>query len=360
MQPQIRYVESADGTRIAYSAIGSGPPLVITPVLPGTHLEMDWQLPDRQEWYTRLAQSFTVVRYDGRGAGLSQREVGDLSLESHVADLEAIVDKLGFEQFALLSRHLAAPIALTFAADNPERISRLVLWNAVYRVADYTNTKRQQALLTLLESDWELFTETTSYASQGWPETARARQFAAYTRASISQTMYRQYLLAFTDIDVSTVLARVSCPTLVFHRKEVAKFELAVSQKLAASLSNARLVLADGESTALFGEDLPNITETIEDFLQEMCQPSVATPDSRGDTLIAATNAPSNFTGREVEILRLVSSGKHNREIAGALGVSVHTVDRHLANIFSKIGAHNRVEAATFALTHGFAEPAST
>ena len=53
------------------------------------------------------------MRYDGRGAGLSQREVGDLSLASHVADLQAIVDKLGFETFALLSRHLAAPIALT-------------------------------------------------------------------------------------------------------------------------------------------------------------------------------------------------------------------------------------------------------
>ena len=101
-----------------------------------------------------------------------------------------------------------------------------MLWNAVYRVADFTSTKRQQALLTLLENDWELFTETSAYASQGWPETARARQFAAYTRASISQAMYRQYLLAFADIDVSTVLARVSCPTLVFHRKEVAKFEL--------------------------------------------------------------------------------------------------------------------------------------
>jgi DNA-binding CsgD family transcriptional regulator/pimeloyl-ACP methyl ester carboxylesterase len=357
MQPQIRYVESADGSRIAYSMIGSGPPLVITPVLPGTHLEMDWQLPDRKEWYTRLAESFTVVRFDGRGAGLSQREVSDLSLEAHVSDLQGIVDKLGFEQFALLSRHLAAPIALTFAADNPERVSRLVLWNAVYRVADFTSTKRQHALLTLLENDWELFTETTAYASQGWPETARARQFAAYTRASISQTMYRQYLLAFADVDVSTVLARVSCPTLVFHRKEVAKFELAVSQKLAASLSNARLVLADGESTALFGEDLPNITGTIESFLLEDETPA----SDGGETLLNATNVGgSNFTGREVEILRLVSSGKHNREIADALGVSVHTVDRHLANIFTKIGAHNRVEAATFALTHGFAAPVST
>jgi len=351
MQPQIRYVESSDGARIAYTVIGSGPPLVIMPVLPGTHLEMDWQLPDRQEWYTRLAQSFTLVRYDGRGAGLSQREVHDLSLESQLADLTAIVDKLGFESFAILSRHIAAPIALTFAAENPERVSRLVLWNAVYRVADFTSTKRTQALLTLLDQDWELFTETNSYASQGWVETTKARQFAAYMRAAISQAMYRQYLLEFHDIDCADLLPRVQCPALVFHRKEVAKFELEVSQRLAARLPNARLVLAEGQSTALFGEDLPNVTETIEAFLQE------------GDEFEHGSELPdaasSGFTGREVEILRLVSCGKHNREIASELGVSVHTVDRHMANIFTKIGAHNRVEAATFALTHGLSQPAT-
>jgi DNA-binding CsgD family transcriptional regulator/pimeloyl-ACP methyl ester carboxylesterase len=355
MQPQIRYVESFDGCRIAYSVIGSGRALVIMPVLPATHLEIDWRLPDRQEWYTRLAQSFTLVRYDGRGAGLSEREVDDLSFPAHIADLSAIVDKVGCEQFSILARHIAAPIALTYAADHPERINRLVLWNAVPRVSDFTSTSRTQALLTLLEKDWELFTETTAYASQGWPETARARQFAAYIRASISQAMYRQSLLEFGDVDCTDVLPRVTCPTLVFHRKEVAKFELAVSKALAASLPNARLVLAEGKSSALFGEDLPNVTETIESFLEEANEPKRAGP------LLALGLPPSAFTGREVEILRLVSAGKHNKEIAQELGVSVHTVDRHLANIFSKIGAHNRVEAATFALTHGLgSSPAPT
>jgi DNA-binding CsgD family transcriptional regulator/pimeloyl-ACP methyl ester carboxylesterase len=347
MQPQIRYLESFDGARIAYSVVGNGPPLVIMPVLPGSHLEMDWQLPDRQEWYTRLAQSFTVVRYDGRGAGLSEREVQDLSFPAHVADLGAVVDKLGGERLAILARHIAAPVALTFAGDHQKRVRRLILWNAVSRMSDFTGTRRTQALLTLLEKDWELFTETMAYAGQGWPETARARQFAAYIRAAISQTMYRQYLIEFSRVDCTAELRRVSCPTLVFHRKEVAKFELAVSQKLAASLPNARLVLAEGKSSALFGEDLANVTGTIESFLKE--------PDEgeSGPDHLDKPQPSSPFTGREIEILRLVSSGKHNKEIAQKLSVSVHTVDRHLANIFAKIGAHNRVEAAAFALTHG-------
>src|SRR5690349_16972590 len=159
------------------------------PVMPGTNLTLDWQLPDREAWYCRLAESFTVVRYDGRGAGLSQREVQDLSIEAHVADLRAIVDKLALEQFALLSRHISAPIAIRFTVADPDRVSRLVLWNAVYRFADFTSTRRQRALNVLLEHDFELFTETVAYAGQGWPETPRARQFAEYMRASISQTM---------------------------------------------------------------------------------------------------------------------------------------------------------------------------
>ena len=318
------------------------------PVLPGTNLTLDWQLPDRAAWYSRLAESFTVVRYDGRGAGLSQREVRDLSIEAHVADLRVIVDKLALEQVALLSRHISAPVAIRFTVEEPGRVSRLVLWNAVYRFADFTSTTRQRALNVLLEHDFELFTETVAYAGQGWPETHRARQFAEYMRASISQAMYRQYLRAFRDVDVSSLLARVCCPALVFHRRDVAKFDLAVSQKLAAGLGNARLVVAEGRSSALFGEDLANITETIESFLKETC-------DQTDSTLGGA-----RLTVRELDVLRLLSAGKSNRDIAALLGVSVHTVDRHLANIFGKIGAHNRLEAALFAVSHGLLASAST
>jgi predicted ATPase/DNA-binding CsgD family transcriptional regulator len=62
---------------------------------------------------------------------------------------------------------------------------------------------------------------------------------------------------------------------------------------------------------------------------------------------------PDHLTAREVEVLRLVAGGKSNAEIAGALVLSVHTVERHVANIFAKLGAHNRAEAAAVAARHG-------
>ena len=57
----------------------------------------------------------------------------------------------------------------------------------------------------------------------------------------------------------------------------------------------------------------------------------------------------------ETEVITLLSSGRENAEIAAVLGVSVHTVERHVANIFIKIGVRNRAEATAWAHRHGLA-----
>ena len=67
---------------------------------------------------------------------------------------------------------------------------------------------------------------------------------------------------------------------------------------------------------------------------------------------------PDHLTAREVEVLRLVASGRSNREIAEELVISLPTVQRHVANVYAKIGASGRVEATTYALRHGLAESA--
>jgi hypothetical protein len=123
------------------------------------------------EWYGRLAESFTVVHYDRRGAGLSQREVRDCQSR-----------RMGL---TCASSSTNSRSTCSHFSHNTEHVSRRVLWNAVYRFADFTNTRLQQALNLLLEDDFELFTEMVAYAGQGWPEPHRARQFAEYMPASI-------------------------------------------------------------------------------------------------------------------------------------------------------------------------------
>jgi DNA-binding NarL/FixJ family response regulator len=61
---------------------------------------------------------------------------------------------------------------------------------------------------------------------------------------------------------------------------------------------------------------------------------------------------PGSLTTREIEVLRLIASGQSNRQIADALFLSPRTIERHIANIYLKIDAHNKAEATRFALQH--------
>jgi DNA-binding NarL/FixJ family response regulator len=76
-------------------------------------------------------------------------------------------------------------------------------------------------------------------------------------------------------------------------------------------------------------------------------------------TVLDAANAPqplpAGLTARELTVLRMLAGGRSNPEIAAALSLSVKTVERHTVNIYAKIGARNRVDAAAYALRRGLA-----
>lgn len=69
--------------------------------------------------------------------------------------------------------------------------------------------------------------------------------------------------------------------------------------------------------------------------------------------VVAGPDAPAGLTAREVEVIRLLASGKSNREIADQLFLSPKTVARHLSNIFAKTGAGSRAAATAYAYDHG-------
>jgi DNA-binding CsgD family transcriptional regulator len=93
------------------------------------------------------------------------------------------------------------------------------------------------------------------------------------------------------------------------------------------------------------GLGLPPVTllREVRDWLEEQA-PGVASPDR-----------PAGLSPREVEILRLVAGGESNQAIADRLVLSRRTVENHIANVYAKIGANNRVEATRFAMEHSLA-----
>lgn len=158
MKQRIRFCATRDGTRIAYATHGSGPPLVkVAHWL--THVEHDWESPVWRHWLSALGQDHTVVRYDNRDTGLSDRDVARVSLDAWVEDLEAVVDDAGLTRFPLLAMCQAGPVGIAYAARHPERVSRLVLYGtyALGRLKRDPSPDQQRqvaALITLMESAW--------------------------------------------------------------------------------------------------------------------------------------------------------------------------------------------------------------
>jgi class 3 adenylate cyclase len=250
MEPRIQYATTADGVSIAFCTMGEGIPLVHMPFIPFSHIQLEWQVPELRSWNDRLARKRMLVRYDGRGWGSSDRDVADYSLEGHVLDLEAVVGRLGLGKFALLANLNLGPVAITYAARNPERVSHLILWHSWARASDFYRSPRLRALRELLQRDWELYTETMGHIVWGFSEGAPA-------------------VGAFREFDVAALLPQVKAPTLVLHRRQLPILDLAVARGLAARIPDARLGLLEGDILTPVSGDTEAVLAAIDEFLGE-------------------------------------------------------------------------------------------
>jgi pimeloyl-ACP methyl ester carboxylesterase len=210
MEPRIQYAKTTDGVSIAFYTMGEGMPLVYLPDIPLTHIQMEWQFPEYRRWYERLAEKRKLVRYDGRGWGLSERDVTDYSLDVLMLDLEGVVDRLSLGRFALLGALQMGPVAIAYAARNPERVSHLVLWCSCARASDFYTSPRLRALGQLLEKDWELYTETMAHILFGFSQGEPAHQAAELYRESVTRQALRATVAAFREFDVSDLLPRAN------------------------------------------------------------------------------------------------------------------------------------------------------
>lgn len=339
-EPTVRYARTSDGLNIAYWTLGEGPALLHMPGFPVSHLRLEWQGPACRSYYRRLASGRTLVRYDSRGTGLSERIVDDLSIEGHLRDLDAVVQKAGMERFALMGLTHLGPAAIAYAARYPERLTHLILWYTYARGSDYTRSPRVEAGRSLVERDWELYTELSGWRVGDSTDDATAREYTAFFRESNSALGTKAAFEAIRAYDASEALAQVMVPTLVMHRRGSRVLSSGVARGLAAGIPGARLAILEGGSLAPFVGDSDSVVAAIDEFLSE--RPVEA---ARQDGL----------TPREVQVLRLIAAGRSNREIAEALVLSERTVARHVTNIYTKAGVHSKAEATAYAFRHNLA-----
>ena len=333
--PEVRYARTDDGVTIGYQLFGHGPALVWLPSL--SNIVAQWRIPALRAAYRGLARDHTVLLYDGRGTGSSDRRIdlGDLGVEAHLRDLTAVLDHAGRPRASLLGYYHSVPTAIAFAARHPERVDRLVLFGGAPRLRDAMRPAQTQALLSLIDQDWDLFADAAATAWLGWDKAPSGRWTAEAFRTATTAPVARAWFDAAEGIDVTGELGRVRAPALVLHRQGANQIPAEVSRRLAGALPDARLVELPGETPTLFISDLDTDLSLVTTFIT----------GARATT----TAGSASLTPRETEVLRLLATGDSNSEIARRLGIAVHTVERHLANLYRKIGARGRADAVGYA-----------
>ena len=254
LQQEIRFCTASDGVQLAYSLIGQGPPLMKTGNWM-THLEFDLESPVWRHLYRELAKDHTLVRYDARGNGLSDRTVDEISFDAFLGDLEAVADASGVTRFALLGISQGCAVAIAYAVRHPERVSHLILyggyavgWNKRARSA--AEKEEEDAVLTLMRLGWgkENAAFRQLFTSQFIPGATKeqADWFNELQRITVSGETAARIFTAIGETDVTALLPRVSAPTLVLHAREDARVPFEAGRRMAAGIPGARFVRPGG------------------------------------------------------------------------------------------------------------------
>jgi pimeloyl-ACP methyl ester carboxylesterase/DNA-binding CsgD family transcriptional regulator len=340
---EIRFCVAPDGVRLAWARHGSGPPIVKA----GnwlTHVEFDWRSPVWRHWLEGLGERHTFVRYDERGCGLSDRAPGEFSLDRWVADLESVVDAAGLDRFVLLGISQGAATAVAYAARHPERVERLVLYGGYARGRlrrGEGERRRHEALVTVIRAGWAdpdptfrhlftmLFLPEGSQEQMAWYDELQRQSASPETAVRLYQ--------ARAAVDVRELVPRVTVDALVAHARDDRVVPFEEGRILASLLPRARLLPLESCNHILLPDE-PAWRRFLAEFHAFLAQPMAP----------ARSEFPA-FSSRELEVLELVASGLNNEQIASRLYISARTVERHLSNIYFKLGVSGKAARAAAA-----------
>lgn len=359
MHQQVRFCTSFDGVRIAYALSGSGPPLVMSASWL-THLEHQWRSLAWHPWLEHFSKRHTLVRYDSRGCGLSDREVRDFSFETWVRDFEAVIDAIGFERFPLLATCQGGPIAIEYAARHPERVTHLVIYGSYTRGLARRDempdqVARSKVMLDLLRLGWgqdnHAFLQIWASLFQPGGTLRHLNSWSEQQKLSVSPEIAVRLLEIAFNVDVREAASRVKCPTLVVNPERDALVPLEEGRKLAALIPGSRFATLDTNNHMPLPEEpaWPRLLGEIERFLPRQHPQWSASGDAFRF---------SSLTERERDVLDAIAGGLDNTEIAVKLEMAEKTVRNHVTRVLDKIGVGHRYEAIVLARDAGFGRSA--
>ncbi len=267
MEPQIRYVKSADGTRIAMCALGQGPPLIILNNFYLT-IEIMWDIPEMIANMERLSQHRTVVMYDARGAGLSKQHVSDFSGDANVSDLVAVTESIESDSVDILCPSTSSFIGITYAARYPDEVRRLILHSPVIRGSDFFTDTERNLLLPIAAKNWAFYLQCLALLNHGWTEPGR--RVAERQVKEASRVVWQRSSEEWSTQDVSSLIPLVKCPTLILEpRHGTAGPRMGSSSEVAAAITGARLARITQDHPMVLATSWDSCLRIVEEFLDE-------------------------------------------------------------------------------------------
>jgi pimeloyl-ACP methyl ester carboxylesterase/DNA-binding CsgD family transcriptional regulator len=351
----IRFARTADALRIAYAVSGRGYPLVRAATWM-SNVERDWRTSVLGPLFRELSAHYALYRYNSRGYGLSEGG-GEISLDTFLADLDAVVTHAKLERFALWGATSAGSLtAIAFAARHPERVSHLVLSAPIARgslrrpTASPEDKERFLAFVKLVELGWGADNpafrqvQTTQMFPRATP--AQVAELNELFRVSAPPRHAARMVTATGEADVSALLPRVACPALVLHCRGAPLMPVEEARLVASSLPQAHFVQLDADNyMPIEGE--PAFAQMIDEFRAFLPRERERSP---------AEAALAALTRREREVLELLARGLDNGSIAAQLAVSEKTVRNTVSHIFDKLAVRSRAQAVVFARKAGLGD----
>ncbi len=182
-------------------------------------------------------------------------------------DLRAVVEHIGLERFALFGALHHGPVAIAYAALEPQRVSHLILWCSWARASDFYESPEAQTLASLRDKDWETYTETIAQAFTGWSGGGEARRLAQRLRDDITREALQASAIAASHFDVTSLLPEVKSPTLVLHPRQSRLVDVKLARTLASGVTGARLAMVEGSSLIPIGEEANAVLTAVDQFL---------------------------------------------------------------------------------------------
>ena len=277
LRQSIHFVCGRGDVRLAVATIGEGAPLVKAANWL-THVEFDWHSPVWQHWWTELGRRFRFVRYDARGCGLSDHDLGGSSLDDlqvWVDDLEAVVDDAGLQQFALLGMSQGGGPAMAYAVRHPQRVSHLVLYGAYARGPRRrggSQTDEWSAMLDLMRVGWggtnPAFRSVFTMTFMPEATSEQIRWFNELQRHSTDTEHAVLLESAFYEHDFSDIARQVAVPTLIVHGKDDHAVPYEEGRRLAGLVPDAEFVTLDSGNHILTADEpaWPHFLTSLERF----------------------------------------------------------------------------------------------